>query len=195
MKKGNVLHYALIITGIVLAYNALQTLFLSILYLGLWFTEGGGRGDSEYFPSLINYLYLAVQLLAAWWLMMKSGNLSVRIAEKTGANESFKIMTSSKGLLQVILIAIGVYFIVLNITYILNFLIDEFREQPQYQVNGKPSFVASLIIKVLTILPAAVLTAYAGELAAYLTKKGAAETVTIEQDIDGITGTDINEQQ
>jgi hypothetical protein len=195
MKKGNVLHYTLIITGIVLAYNALQTLFISILYLGFWFTEGGGRGDSEYFPSLVNYLYLAVQLLAAWWLIMKSGNLSLRIAEKTGANESFKIVTTNKGLLQVVLIAIGVYFIILNITYILNFLVDEYRERNQYQADAKSPFVASLLIKVLTILPAAVLTAYAGEIAAYLTKKGATDTVTIEQDIADITGTDINEQQ
>jgi hypothetical protein len=195
MKKGNVLHYALIITGIVLAYNALQTLFLSILYLGIWFTEGGGRGDSEYFPSFVNYLYLAVQLIAAWWLIIKSGNLSLRIAEKTGATESFKIAATSRALLQIVLIAIGVYFVILNITYILNFLVDEYRERNQYQVDGKSPFVASLVIKVLTILPAAVLTAYAGELAAYLTKKAAVETVTIEQDIADITGTGSNEPQ
>jgi hypothetical protein len=195
MKKGNVLHYALIITGIVLAYNALQSLFLSILYLGIWFTEGGGRGDSNYFPSIVNYLYMALQFLAAWWLMMKSGDISLRIAAKTGYDQNFKIVTTSKALLQIVLIAIGVYFIILNITYILNFLVDEYRERNQYQVDGKSPFVASLLIKILTILPAAALTAYAGELAAYLTKKAAVETVTIEQDIADITGTAGNEPQ
>jgi hypothetical protein len=192
MKKGNVLHHALIITGIVLAYNALQTLFLSILYLGIWFTQGGGRGDSEYFPSFVNYLYLAVQLIAAWWLIMKSGDLSLRIAEKTGANESFKIVTTSKGLLQVVLIAIGIYFVILNITYIINFLIDEYRERNQYQVDGKSPFVASLLIKILTILPAAVLTAYSGSIAAYFIKKTATEPVTIEQEIEEIKAAENN---
>jgi hypothetical protein len=195
MKKGNVLHYALIITGIVLAYNTLQSLIMSILYLGIWLTEGGGRGDSTYFPSLVNYLYLALQFLAAWWLIMKSGNLSLRIAEKTGANDSFKIVSTNKGLLQIVLIAIGVYFIILNTTFILNFLVDEYRERNQYQVEGKSPFVASLLIKILIILPAVILTAYAGELAAYLTKKATVGTITLEQDIDDISGSAGNDPQ
>jgi hypothetical protein len=147
---------------------------------------------SKYFPSFVNYLYLAVQLIAAWWLIMKSGDLSLRIAEKTGANESFKIVTTSKGLLQVVLIAIGIYFVILNITYIINFLIDEYRERNQYQVDGKSPFVASLLIKILTILPAAVLTAYSGSIAAYFIKKTATEPVTIEQEIEEIKAAENN---
>jgi hypothetical protein len=193
MKKGNVLQYALIITGIILAYNALQSLLLSILYIGVWFTEDGARGDSRYFPSLINYLYLALQFLAAWWLIIKSGAIAAYIEEKAGAAGGITITGSSTGLLQVVLVATGVYFIILNITYIINFLIDEYRNRNQFQPDGKSPFVASLLIKFATILPAVIVAVYAGQIAAYFTKKADLETITIEQDIedikDGETGT------
>jgi hypothetical protein len=186
MKKVSILHYALIITGIVLAYNACQTLFSSMLLLGIWLIEHGGRGDSEYFPNLINYLYLLFQILAAWWLITKSGNLSLRIAEKTGANDGFKIVSSNKQLLQIVFTSIGIYFIIFNASDIFNFMVDEYRMRNQYKGEGKSSFAALLLMKLLTILPGWLLTAYAGELSLYLTKKSAIEPITIQQDIEAI---------
>jgi hypothetical protein len=193
MKKGNALQYALMITGIVMSYNAFQTLVTAVWSLGNWLYEGG-NGASPYFPRISDYVFLIAQSAACWFLIMRSGNISVYISERTNTTGNFKISVSTTTVLRILITVMGVYFLLINIPHVLNDVFNRFAPQNDYITQGvyiKSTRLTSIIQLILSFA----LTAYAGNIANYFSSKMSNEPVTIEQEIDEINSVDNNTKQ
>jgi hypothetical protein len=184
MKKGNALQYALIITGIVMGYNAFQTFVAALWSLGNWLYEGG-NGASHFFPRFSDYVFLILQSAACWLLIMRSGNISVYISERTNTIGNFNVSVNSRNLLRILLTAMGIYFLLVNIPHVLNDALNGFGSDREYMAQGV-FFASSRYISVIQLVLSVFLTAYAGNIAAYFAGKMTDEPITIEQEIEEI---------
>jgi hypothetical protein len=190
MKKGNALQYALMVTGIVIGYNAFQTLVTAVWSLGNWLYDGGD-GGSQFFPRISDYVFLIVQSVACWLLIMRSGNISVYISERTNTTGSFRVSVSTTSLLTITITVIGIYFLLVNIPHVLNDVFNRFRPSGDYVTQGV--FITSTrYISIIQLLLSFFLTAYASNIAKYFASKMSNEPITIEQEIEEIKAAENN---
>jgi hypothetical protein len=184
MKKGNALQYALMITGIVMGYNAFQTLVTVVWSLGNWLYEGG-NGASQFFPRISDYIFLIAQSAACWLLIMRSGNISVYISERTNTTGNLSVSVSTSSLLTIVITAMGIYFLLVNIPHVLNDVFNGFRPSNDYITQGV--FITSTrYISIIQMVLSVFLTAYAAKIASYFASKMSDEPITVEQEIDEI---------
>jgi hypothetical protein len=193
MKKGNALQYTLMIAGIVMGYNAFQTFVAAVWSLGYWLYEGG-NGASQFFPRISDYVFLIVQSAACWLLIMRSGNISVYISERTNTMGNFRVSVSTTSLLTIIITVMGIYFLIVNIPHVLNDVFNGFRPSGEYFTQGV--FITSTrYISIIQLILSIFLTAYAAKIANYFASRMDDEPITIEQEIEEINSDNSNTVQ
>jgi hypothetical protein len=185
MKKGNVLQYAFIITGIVIGYDAFQTFTTALWSFFNWIGDGGA-GDSPFFPRVSDLIFMSLQSVACWWLIMRSDKLSLYVSEKTNTSNSFSIMVSPVVLLRILLVTMGIYFLLVNIPRLLNDIAEGFKASGDFITEGRYYVKSVRFISIVQMVLSITLIACADMLARFFAKKIADEPITLEQKIDEI---------
>lgn len=192
MKKGSLLQYALIITGVTLGYQALQTLLAALLSLIGW-VVGGGYGGDYFLPSVTNVIFFVCMATISWLLIIRSGKIAAYIADKTEMDGAFSVTVKATTLMQIVLVAIGVIFLLCNVPYLLNDLLEGLREKNGVTIDGRQPILANRFLYIFQAVLAAIVIGTAKPLAIFLTKNIADEPFNLSQKIEHITAKD-NEQ-
>lgn len=186
MKKDNVLQYAVVITGIILGYHFIDSLLVLLITTVSWML-GGGKGDSAYFPDLRDVLFVLAKGTISWLLIMRSGKIAGYIVTKGGIDTRLAIVAKPITLLQILFVTIGIYFLVVNLPYLLNDLLDSFREKHGLEIAGRTPILANRFALIIQTVLAALLIGTAQPLSAYLVKRLDEAPLSIIQNIDSIS--------
>jgi len=189
MKKGSLLQYALIITGVILGYQALQS-FLAALISMLNWVVSGGYGNTYFSTIVNNLLFFACIGAASWLLIMRSGKMASYIAEKTEMDNAFNVTVKATTLMQIVLVSVGVIFLLSNLPYLINDLLDGLREKNGVTIDGREPILANRFLYIIQTVLAAIVIGMAKPLAIFLTKTITAEPFTLSQKIEDIKAKD-----
>jgi hypothetical protein len=185
MKRINILQYAFVITGIIFGYQALITLMMALWSLWGWFGDGT-VGSSQFFPRLNDYIFLAIQLAACWGLIMRSDKLTVYVSKNVNLDNGFKVNLLPSALIQIICIAMGIYFALQNMPRLLSDLINGFREKVGTLSEGPTYFQLPVMASVLQVLLAILLVVASKPIAVFLARNIPTEPITLQQQIEEI---------
>ncbi|MBK8521373.1 MAG: hypothetical protein WAT20_04545 [Ferruginibacter sp.] len=187
MKKADVLQLTIVLIGIVFGFVAVQYL-LSSLYGVFIMLFSDGMGSDGYFPGAISiFALVGLQALCCWLLITKSGKLAAWFYRNSELGNGFKIVSKPNELLHVLLVAIGIYLLLSNLTPLLTTVFDFFKERgsrgiPDLNEDQRPVQWARLILNL--VLPF-ILLMFAKPIADYFAKNISEEPVSIEESFDG----------
>lgn len=187
MKKADVLQLTIVLIGIVYGFVAVQYL-LSSLYgiFAVFFSDG--LGSDGYFPGMISiFALVGLQALCCWLLITRSDKLAAWIYRNSALGNGFKIVSKPNELLHVLLIAIGIYLLLSNLTPLLTTIFDFFKERGSRGIldlneDQRPAQWARLILNL--VLPF-ILLMFAKPIADYFAKNISEEPISIEESFDG----------
>lgn len=187
MKKADVLQLTIVLIGIVFGFFAVQYL-LSSLYgvFAVLFSDEIGSGS--YFPGVVSiFALVGLQALCCWLLITKSNKLAAWFYRNSELGNGFKIVTKPNELLHVLLIAIGIYLLLSNLTPLLTTIFDSFKERGSRGIldmnkDERPVQWARLLLNI--VLPF-ILLMFAKAIADYFAKTIGEEPVSIEESFDG----------
>ena len=187
MKKADVLQLTIVLIGIVFGFVAIQYLLSSLYGIFAWiFTDG--YGAEAYFSGTISiFALVGLQALCCWLLITKSDKLSAWFYRKSELGTGFKIVSKPNDLLHVLLITIGIYLLLSNLTPLLTSIFDSFKERIPRGVlstyeDVRPVAWARLLLNILLPL---VLLMFAKPIADYFAKHIGEEQISIEESFDG----------
>jgi hypothetical protein len=193
MKKADVLQLTIILIGIVFGFVALQYLLSSLYIIFVWIFSGGY--GSENYPGLSIFAIVGLQALCCWLLITKSDKLAAWFYRKAELGTGFKIVSKPNELLHVLLIAIGIYLLLSNLTPLLTTIFDSFKERGSRGVPGsfedeRPVQWTRLILNILLPL---ILLMFTKPIADYFAKNIGEEPISIEESFDGTEISETNE--
>jgi hypothetical protein len=183
MKKADVLQLSIVLIGIIFGFLALQYLFSSLFGIFAWIFSGGYNADSYLTPGISIFAVIGLQALCCWVLITQSGKLSSYIYEKSELGTGFKIISNTQNLLYIVLIAIGLYLLLLHINPLLSGILKGFKQRVannimnQYE-DQRPVEWLKLILDIM--LPG-ILLIFAKPIAAYFAKNIGEEPISIEE--------------
>jgi hypothetical protein len=185
MKKLNVLQYALVITGIIIGYQAFQTLLVAIWGLVQWVFDGG-NGASPFFPRIADYVFLCCRVLACWFLTFGSAKTTAFIAEKSKIANDLRLKAQPAALLYIVLVALGVYFLVLNLPRMLVDLINGIKESSadNIAIENRITYFTSPFANIIQTILAILLLILARPLSNFFVQKLQNEQVLLEDEIE-----------
>jgi hypothetical protein len=187
MKKADVLQLTIVLIGIVFGFVALQYLFTSLYGIfALLFSLGYG-GNDYYGPVVTNIAVIGLEVISSWVLITKSEQLAVYLHKKTNLGKGFKIIARPNDLLYILLIAIGIYIFLQNISPFLTAIYETFIQRSPRGVRGlfedeRPVAWTRLILNIIVPL---VLLMFAKPIADYFARNIGEEPISIEESFDG----------
>jgi hypothetical protein len=184
-KSTHALQYAFIVTGIIFGYQAINTLMLAIWSLGRWFNDGT-VGNSQFFPRLTDYIFLAIQIAACWILVLRSDKVTDYVAKNVALSNGFRVKISPQALTQIVCIAIGIYFILHNLPRLLADLVNGFREKTGMLTEGPIYFEIPVLGSIIQVLLAILLVVASKQIAVFLARNIPQETITLEEEVAAI---------
>ena len=195
MKKADVLQLTIVLIGIVFGFVAVQYL-LSSFYgvFAVLFSDEIGSGS--YFPGVVSiFALVGLQALCCWLLITKSDKLAAWFYRNSELGNGFKIVSKPNELLHVLLIAIGIYLLLSNLTPLLTTIFDSFRERGSRGLldmneDERPVQWARLLLNI--VLPF-ILLMFAKPIADYFAKNIGEEPISIEESFDRTEITETNE--
>jgi hypothetical protein len=185
MKKADVLQLSIVIVGIILGFHTLQYLFSSLYPIFAWLFSGGYGG--EYLTSALGiFALIGLQFLVCWLLITRSGSLATYFYRKSELGSGFKVMTKPNDLLYILLISIGIYLLLSNLTPLLTTFVERFISRSPRGVRGlfedeRPVDWAKLLLDILLPL---ILLMFGRPIADYFAKNIGEEPVSIEETIN-----------
>lgn len=186
MKKTDVLQLTIVLTGIVLGFVALQY-FLSSLYgVFTWLSSGGYDSDGYFSGNLSIFAAIGLQLVFCWLLITRSDKLAVYLYKKSELGNGFKIVSKPNDLLHILLVAIGIYLLLSNITPLLTSIFESFKERSPRGVrrlfeDERPVAWGRLVLNITLPL---ILLMFAKPIADYFAKNIGEEPISIEESFD-----------
>ncbi len=195
MKKADVLQLTIVLIGIVFGFVAVQYL-LSSFYgvFAVLFSDEIGSGS--YFPGVVSiFALVGLQALCCWLLITKSDKLAAWFYRNSELGNGFKIVSKPNELLHVLLIAIGIYLLLSNLTPLLTTIFDSFKERGSRGLldmneDERPVQWARLLLNI--VLPF-ILLMFAKPIADYFAKNIGEEPISIEESFDRTEITETNE--
>ena len=195
MKKADVLQLTIVLIGIVFGFVAVQYL-LSSFYgvFAVLFSDEIGSGS--YFPGVVSiFALVGLQALCCWLLITKSDKLAAWFYRNSELGNGFKIVSKPNELLHVLLIAIGIYLLLSNLTPLLTTIFDSFKERGSRGIldmneDERPVQWARLLLNI--VLPF-ILLMFAKPIADYFAKNIGEEPISIEESFDRTEITETNE--
>ena len=174
------------LTGIVFGFVALQYL-LSSLYgiFAIVFASGDSR-DGYFSGTISIFVLVGLQALCCWLLITKSDKLAAWFYRNAELGNGFKIITKPNELLHVLLVAIGIYLLLSNLTPLLISIFDFFKEHStrgrlSYMEDESPVPWTRLILNI--VLPF-ILLMFTKPIADYFAKNISEEPISIEESFD-----------
>jgi hypothetical protein len=195
MKKADVLQLTIVLIGIVFGFVAVQYL-LSSLYgvFAVLFSDEIGSGS--YFSGAVSiFALVGLQALCCWLLITKSDKLAAWFYRNSELGNGFKIVSKPNELLHVLLIAIGIYLLLSNLTPLLTTIFDSFKERGSRGIldmneDERPVQWARLLLNI--VLPF-ILLMFAKPIADYFAKNIGEEPISIEESFDRTDNSETNE--
>lgn len=185
MKKADVLQLTIVLIGIVFGFVALQYLFSSLYAIFLWIFAGRD-GDVYFTGTLSIFAVVGLQTLCCWLLITRSGKLAAWFYSKSELGNRFKIISRPNELLHIVLVAIGIYLLLSNLTPLLTTIFDFFKARGSrgildMDVDERPTQWARLILNL--VLPF-ILLMFSKPIADYFAKNISEEPISIEESFD-----------
>ena len=184
MKRSDVLQLGVILVGIIMGLLALQSVFSSLY--GVFVLITGGRYGSEYMYAtvLTFFAVTGLQALACFLLITRSRNIAEWIYRRSGLSNGFKITSKPNDLLFIVLICIGIFLLISNISPLLSAIFINFKRvgghnNLQYMQESNQVKWIELILEVL--LPLILLMA-ARPIADYFARNINDEPIIIEEE-------------
>jgi hypothetical protein len=193
MRKADVLQLTIVLIGIVLGFTALQYLFSSLYVIFAWIFSGGYGGESYYAPGISIFAVVGLQALCCWLLITRSSTLAAWFYRKSELGTGFKITTKPNELLHILVVAIGIYLLLSNLTPLLTGIFESFKNHiPRGTFEDeRPVAWARLLLNIALPL---LLLMFAKPIADYFAKNIGEEPISIEESIDGTTLPGTNEE-
>lgn len=186
MKKADVLQLTIVLTGIVFGFVALQYLLSSLYGISSMIFASGDSRDGYFSATISIFALVGLQVVCCWLLITRSGKLAAWFYRNAELGNGFKIITKPHELLHVLLIAIGIYLLLANITPVLTSIFDFFKDHSSHgilstQEDERPVPWTRLILNIL--LPF-ILLMFAKQIADYFAKNISEEPISIEESFD-----------
>lgn len=181
MKRSNVLQLAVILVGMVMGFLTLQYVLSSLYAVFLWLFD---NGNSMMSPMLTIFAVAGLQALFCWLLITRSRQIAAFIQERSGLKAGMRIISHPNDLLYLLLITLGIYLLLSNISPLLSAVVESFSEKAAPRMldqfaDQRPVKWVPLLLEV--ILPLVLLMA-ARPIADYFARNISEEPVRIEED-------------
>ncbi len=186
MKKADVLQLTIVLIGIVYGFVAVQFLLSSLYAIFIW-VFASSESRNEYFAGTLSiFAIVALQALCCWLIITRSGKLAAWFYRKSELENGFKVISKPNELLHVVLIAIGIYLLLSNLTPLLTTIFDNFKERGSRGIldmneDERPVQWARLLLNI--VLPF-ILLMFAKPIADYFAKNISEEPISIEESFD-----------
>ena len=141
------------------------------------------------------FALVGLQALCCWLLITKSDKLAAWFYRNSELGNGFKIVSKPNELLHVLLVAIGIYLLLSNLTPLLTTIFDSFKERSSRGIldmneDERPVQWARLLLNI--VLPF-ILLMFAKPIADYFAKNIGEEPISIEESFDRTDNTETNE--
>ena len=171
MKRTDILQLVVLITALLIGYQALMEIPPLIWYIYKLIT-GSGDIDSFRLNASINFLCLGLFVLMMVLLIKNSKVLGRYLADLTGFETDLSFSQSASQLLTITLIAIGVYIICSKVPLLLNNFYEYFKNS--YLSSDERSRLGYLVmtadktpVLIMQIVLAIVLVGYSKKISNY----------------------------
>ena len=187
MKKADVLQLTIVLIGIVFGFVAVQYLLSSLYGIFIMVFASGSNSEGYFSGTLSIFALVGLQALCCWLLITRSDKLAAWFYRNSELGNGFKIVTKPNELLHVLLIAIGIYLLLSNLTPLLTVIFDFFKDHSSHGMlstmeDERPVQWTRLILNI--ILPF-VLLMFSKPIADYFAKNISEEPISIEESFDG----------
>ncbi len=184
MKKANVLQLSIVLIGIVFGFVALQYIIGSLWGIFSWIFSGGYGNDAYYGATLTIVAAVGLQVICCWLLITKSAKITAFLYKKADLETGVKILSNPNDLLHILLLVIGIYMLLDNLTPLLTAVINSFKEKMPGGVLGvfedsRPVAWTSLILNILLPL---VLLMFARPISDYFSNHLSNEEIIVEEE-------------
>jgi hypothetical protein len=183
MKKANVLQLTFVLIGVVFGILSLPSLFtLLVGIFGSLFNESYDQSDFIIYNVFIA-LGISLQVFVCWLLIVRSAKFAVFIQKKSGLGADFKIISKPNDLLNILLIVIGIYLLLSNLSPLLTAIFQSFKSKSTSGIqrlyeDARPIDWGTIILNI--ILPL-VLLMFSKPIADYFTKNINEQQVSMEE--------------
>lgn len=196
MKKSNAIQLAIIITAIVVGFNAIQA-FMQFTWNFFLSISEERSGNRDYYFVFTSFIYFALEMAAAILLVRTSGKLAGYISDKAGNSGNISLVVKPESLLQILLITMAIYFLVANAPAFLVKLFDTFKGKAgntysYLNDDNRPSDWPRLILSL--VMPFILLMA-SGPIAAFFSKQVSSEPISLGQQIEEIEVADYTDTE
>ncbi len=187
MKKANVLQLTIVLVAVVLAVLSLQYFCLSAITIIASFLSGDRISSSDFIISNIFVLVaVGLQFSICWLLLTKSSALAAYLHKKSNMGTGFSISSKPNDLLFILIITIGIYQLLSNISPFFTGIFRTFKEKGSggaSQSLYENSIPVSWLPIIMNILVPLILLMFARQIADYFAKKLDDDAIAVEEDI------------
>ena len=181
MKRSDVLQLAVILVGMVMGFLTLQYILSSLYAVFLWLFDNGNAMMS---PMLTIFAVAGLQALFCWLLITRSRQIATFIRERSGLKTGMNITSRPNDLLYILLVVLGIYLLLSNLTTLLSAIIESFSRKAAPRMfdqfaDERPVKWAALLLEVA--LPLILLIA-GRPIADYFAKNISDEPISIEEE-------------
>ncbi len=187
MKRANSLQLAFVLVGVVFGILSLPSLFT--LLVGIFVSIFNGSNDQSDFIMYNVFIALGIslQVFVCWLLITRSAKFSGFIRRKSELGTGINIITKPNDLLYILLLAIGIYLLLSNLSPLLTAIFQSFKNKSTPGIHrlyetARPIEWSTII---LNIIVPSVLLMFAKPIANYFAKNIGEEPVSIEESFDG----------
>lgn len=194
MKKADVLQLSFVLIGVVFGILSLPSLFT--LLVGIFVSLFNGSYDQTDFIiyNVFIALGISLQVFVCWLLIARSAKFSGFVRRKSELGTGINIIAKPNDLLYILLIAIGIYLLLSNLSPLITAILQSFKNKSTPGIlhlyeTTRPIDWSTIILNI--ILPS-VLLMFAKPIADYFAKNISGEPITFEESFDG---TEISESK
>ena len=187
MKKADILQLSFVLIGLVFGILSLPSLFT--LLVGIFVSLFNGSYDQSDFIiyNVFIALGISLQVFVCWLLIARSTKFSGFIRRNSELGTGINIITKPNDLLYILLIVIGIYLLLSNLSPLLTAIFQSFKSKSAPGIQhlyetARPIDWSTIILNI--ILPS-VLLMFAKPIADYFAKNIGEEQISIEESFDG----------
>jgi hypothetical protein len=188
MQRSNVLQLSFILTGLIFGILSIPS-FLTMAAGIIFSFFGSGYNQTDFITYNIFIAFgIALQIIACWFLVIRSGKLASFFYKKTGLKKGIGIAGKPNELLHILLVAIGIYLLLVNIAPLLKSIFQSFKDKATAGVQNlyKVSLPVDWTTIVLNLALPLILLMFAKPVADYFSKYISEEEIMIKETDDNI---------
>ncbi len=184
MKRSNVLQLTIVLIEIVFGILSLPSLFtlLASIFVSIFNSGGYDRSDVIIYNVFIA-LGISLQVFVCWLLIARSAKFAGFIQKKSGLVTGFNVISKPNAFLNILLIAIGIYLLLTNLSPLLKAIFENFKNkttsgiQHLYDDAGAIDWTQIILNLILPLI----LLMFAKPIADYFAKNLSEEQISIEE--------------